>query len=349
MKKKLLPSIRSTTDLARQLGLSRWTVSRALNGHDGINPQTAERVRAAARASNFEPNVFGVGLRSGKMNWVGVGLPDLVDYFLTDKLSRLQRSVQDLGMRVDFQILEQTPAGERLLIERFTAMRCAGIVLIASQLQPDDPALRRLAESGVRLVRIDPLRPGLPFDVSTDRSYAMETALNHFHQLGHRKIAIAGVDERSGYGQQRLEGIERACQKLGWEILSDLCFLLGDAEDDFQLGTLLGEKFLALPRGKFTAILTLNDRIALGMLQILKKNGYRIPRDVSLIGYDDSDFAPYIDPPLSTIDPGVDELITLATGLLVSNAEGLKRHTVKPHLIERGSTADVPDIHSTRD
>lgn len=333
------PPVRSSTELAQQLGLSRWTVSRALNGHKGINAKTAERVRAAARESRFEPNLFGVGLRSGKMNWVGVGLPDLVDYFLTDKLSRLQGAVQDLGMRVDFQILEATPESERTVIERFAAMRCSAIVLIASQLPPDDAILQEL--KGIRLVRIDPLHPGLPLEISTDRAHAMETALNHLYELGHRKIVIAGVDQSHGYGRQRLAGIKRACKKHGGRLDTDFCFLQGEAEDDFQLGTLLGGKYLALPQGKFTAVLTLNDRIALGLVQHLKKNGVRVPEDVSVIGYDDSDFSPYIDPPLSTIDPCVNELITRATSLLVSDYDKATRHRVKPQLIERSSTAPV--------
>ena len=68
-----------TAQLARLLGLSRWTVSRALNGHAGVDPRTAERIKEAARREGFSPSLLGSGLRSGRTNLVGICLPDLVD------------------------------------------------------------------------------------------------------------------------------------------------------------------------------------------------------------------------------------------------------------------------------
>ena len=339
MKKNSPNPVRSTDQLARHLGLSRWTVSRALNGHSSISPRTAERVLAAARELHFEPNPFGRGLRAGKTNWVGVGLPDLVDYFLTDKLSRLQHAVQNLGLHTHFQIMELTPGGEHAVLERFMAMRCTAIVLIASQLPPDDPVLASLSRHGIRLVRIDPTHPGSAREVSTDRTHAMRTAIQHLHKLGHKRLVVAGVNRTSGYGRQRTLGIQQGCRDCGLKIDRDVIFLESEHEKHFALGNLLAARFLDLPRGRFTAILAMNDRIALGMIKTLIQAGLRVPQDVSILGYDDSDFAPYVDPPLSTINPGVDKIITRAAALLVASGPAVRRLTVKPSLIERSSTA----------
>lgn len=337
MKKNSPFPVRSTAELAGRLGLSRWTVSRALNGHSGIRAETVARVLAAARECRFEPNVFGLGLRSGKMKWVGVGLPDLVDYALTNKLSRLQRAVSDLGLRVQFQIMEQTPEGERAVIERFVAMRCTGIVLIASDLAPADHALAAVREAGIRLVRIDPTLPGADLEVSTDRAHAMRVAVRRLNELGHRRIAVAGVDPSGGYGRQRIAGFRRGCTDCGWNFERDVQFLNADGADYFRMGAALAARFLELPRWRFTAVVALNDRIALGLVQALSSAGLNVPDDLSMLGYDDSDFAAYVNPPLSTINPRVEDLIAGAVSLLYAPEVSRKHLSVKPTLVERGS------------
>lgn len=332
--------IRSTAELAARLGLSRWTVSRALNGHSSIRPATAERVRAAAREFGFAPDVFGRGLRAGRTNWVGVALPDLVDYFLTSKLTRLQRALHEAGWESVVQITEATAASERAALERFLALRCSSVVLIASQLPPDDSRLAALAQAGIPFVRIDPAHPGAPTEVATDRAHATRLAVRRLHEFGHRRLAVAGVDEESAYGRQRMEGLRRGCADCGWDFDRDIFRLEAGKRrvgDDFDAGFRLGQDFARSFSGECRAVVAVNDRVALGLIRALTEAGRRVPGDVSVLGYDDADFSRYCEPALTTFDPRVNDLIDRAVALLREPPAEARRVAVRPRLIERAS------------
>ncbi len=339
-------SIQSTSALAKQLGLSRWTVSRALNGHAGIRKETANRVREAARQFGFSPSILARGLRSGRTDLVGVCVPDLEDYFLTSKISRLQQAVHASGLHAMLHITDGTLEGERWALERFAAMYCSAVVLIASGLESADPSFAGLRASGVGVVSIDPRHTGQHVVVSTDRAHAMKEAIRWCHMAGHRRVATAGIDPRSTYGRQRIRGIRRGCQECGWTFDQDvLQFVAHDSKGDFSDGAYFASEFLRCCEAPFPPVIALNDRVAVGMIQALRGAGVRVPVDVSVIGYDNADFSAYSDPPLTTIDPRVDILIRRAVAhLLPANGESEpKRILVRPQIIFRQSTADTSD------
>lgn len=335
--------VSSTAQLARLLGLSRWTVSRALNGHAGVDPRTAERIKEAARREGFSPSLLGSGLRSGRTNLVGICLPDLVDYFLTTKISLLQSALRTRNLHPLVQIITGE-AEEAAAVGRFAAMQCAGVVLIASRLGDGDPGLRTLATRNIPFVRIDPLEAQTTHSISTDRRRGIAEAMAALHEAGHRSLVAAGFSRDSSYGRQRVAGLRDGCRALGWRFERDICILPPpDAPDDFSAGTELGARCLALPRS-VTAILTINDRVAFSLMQVLQSAGRRIPGDVSVIGYDDADFSPYTSPTLSTIDPQVPLLIEKAVRLLEPSrsAAAAKPALIRPVLVRRGSFAPPP-------
>lgn len=338
-------SIQSTSALAKQLGLSRWTVSRALNGHAGIRAETAERVRAAARAFGFSPSVLGRGLRTGRTDLVGVCVPDLEDYFLTSKISRLQHAVQQRGLHVMLHITDGTAEGERWALERFAAMHCSAVVLIASDLMPSDPSLSGLRSAGVTVVSIDPRHPGHHLEVSTDRAHAMRNAVIWCRNAGFRNVVTIGITSNPGYGRQRITGIERGCRTCHWKFSESIIALdEGDESNDFSSGKSFAVEYVERFPRKKPPVICLNDRMAVGFCQGLRNAGIRVPEDVSVIGYDNADFSAYAEPPLSTIDPQVDVLIRKAVELLLlgERSEGAKKILVRPRLILRGSTRVSP-------
>lgn len=337
--------VRSTTELAAALGISRWTVSRALNGHPGISPETVLRIREAARLHGFAPSVLGRGLRSGKTTIVGICLPDLVDYFLTSKISRLQDEIEARGFQPVMQMTNGSEERELAALGNFSAMHCAGIISIASKLKPGNPGLRGLASAEIPVVKIDPLHPGHQDVVASDRAFAMRGALAHFHGLGHRQVITFGINSETAYGQQRVVGLQAACQALGWKFQRDIQFLdVPNIDADFDAGAVMAKEYLALPARRPKAILALNDRVALGAIRALQANGVKIPKDVAVIGYDNADFSAYSSPSLTSIDPQVSELIDAAVAMLLDK-EGRKKSSaskpilVKPQLIIRESAA----------
>ncbi len=337
--------IRSTAQLARHLGVSRWTVSRALNGHPGIAPATVEKIKETARRHGFAPSVLGRGLRSGRTDLVGICLPDLVDYFLTAKIALLQRAFQDRGLHPILQIVDGTPGSENAALERFAAMRCAGVITIASQLDHRAPGTRSLADADIPTVRIDPMRPARENCVSTDRRAAMLQVVRHLHQLGHRRLVAAGISGQGTYGAQRVAGLKAGCRAAGWNFARDIAFLsAASPADDFAAGAELAGQYLQKMRA-FPAIVCLNDRMAVGLMQALTAAGLGIPEDVSVIGYDNADFSAFSAPPLTTIDPQIEDLIRSAVGLLLNERSltgGQRSQAPGTRLVRRASDGPPP-------
>jgi LacI family transcriptional regulator len=332
--------IQSTAQLARRLGLSRWTVSRALNGQAGVSPRTAERIREAARREGFTPSLLGSGLRTGRTNLAGICLPDLEDYFLTTKITSLQEALRERGLHPLFQITGSAEE-ENETLARFAAMRCAGVVMIASNLDDDAPGIRKLAGQDIPFVRIDPVSATAGASISTDRRRAISEAMKALHALGHRRVVAAGFSTATSYGRQRIAGLRDGCRQLGWDFSRDVYILTPEADlDDFTGGSRLGRAYLALPQ-RVSAILAVNDRVATSLMRELHAAGLRVPGDVSLIGYDNADFSPYTHPPLATIDPQVNELIRGAVEMLGANDRSASKR-VRPRLVPRDSLGPAP-------
>ena len=329
--------IRSTADLARVLGLSRWTVSRALNGHGDISPGTAERIRAEAARHGFSPSLLGRSLRSGRTDLVGVCVPDLEDYYLTNKISLIQRHLAESGFHVLLQIAESA-VEEAAAIRRFASMQCSGWMTMASRLEGENELSGIVSEMPV--VHVDPLYARTGLVVKTDRCRAMRLAVKHLHNRGCRRLVTAGIDPvGGGYAEERTRGIRREVLRWRWD--KPPHFLSCAGIDDFETGTLAAEEFLALAGRGRTGVIALNDRVAFAMAQALSSAGVRIPGSVAVVGYDDSGLARIARPALTSIDPHPGRLIQAAAALLLKGLGGKsgdERIVVRPTLVVRASS-----------
>ncbi|MDX2081209.1 MAG: LacI family DNA-binding transcriptional regulator [Terrimicrobiaceae bacterium] len=332
------PSIRSTGDLARHLGLSRWTVSRALNGHGDIAPETAERVRAEAGRLGFAPSLIGRTLRSGTTDWIGVTIPDPEDYFLTAKVKRLKDLLAETGWQVLIQVTEDAAAEQRALA-RFAAMRCGGVISVASQAGAETFA--GLRQRGMAAVAVDPLVPTGVDEVCTDRAGGMRALVVHLNDRGVRCLLCAEIPaSRQGYAGQRVVGLRAGARRAGWTSEA-IRHWTSDGLSEMRAGAALARA------GKIwrdvDAIVALNDRVAFGFLQCLPK-GVRVPDDIAVVGYDNSEIATLSRPGLTSIDPRADELMARTADVLLSAiARGRRskpggRTVVRPLLVFREST-----------
>jgi LacI family transcriptional regulator len=331
-------SVHSTSELAERLGLSRWTVSRALNGQPGVNAETAERVREAAREAGFAPSILGRGLRSGKTDLIGVVAPDLEDFQLTRKISVLRDRIEEAGWHGIFQITDSSAESERDALERLSAIRCAGVINFGSRLEYNETALSRFVSAGIPVVMIDPEQPGSDRVVLTDRAAALREALKHLHSLGHREFAVLGINAQTTYGKQRVEGLLKTGRQLKLDVKKALRFFSRDEKlDDFEAGAAMIRAVLSAPGKTPSAVIAHNDRTALGALSVLQEHGPLVPDEISLVGYDNTDFCPYTTPALTTLDPKSSDLVHAAMDLLLSPEPG--RRVIVPQMVIRQSTA----------
>ena len=333
-------SIRTTSALAEALGLSRWTVSRSLNGGGGVSEETVQRVKEAARQHGFRPSTLARGLRAGQTEVVGVCLPDPDEYYLGGKLGHLLASVFERGLEPLLQVTDGTTASEERALGRFAAMRCPKVVTFASRLGANNPAFRALEASGTRAIHVDPIGTAAGTHVMADRVEAMQVAVRHLHERGHRRFCVAGLDEGAAYAGQRHQGLRHAAGEFGVEEGRGFVYLaISPGRNDFEAGKLLAEAWLKLGRSRPKAIIALNDRMAFAMMTVLKGRGIQAPEDFRIVGYDATALGLFCDPPLTTIDPRHEFLIEkVVESLWSEKPKRPARIKIAPVLLARAST-----------
>ncbi|XHR30188.1 MAG: LacI family DNA-binding transcriptional regulator [Chthoniobacteraceae bacterium] len=336
---KNIGSIDSTSDLARRLQLSRWTISRVLNGHAGVSPATVRRVKEAMRELGFAPNPLASGLRKGKTNIIGVCIPEIERLHLAQKLEFLRQSLTAEGCHVMMGVTNGDVNEEAETLNRFRTLHAAGVILFASRLSSRSGPVRAVHESGIPLISVDPVVPLAKGSISVDRSIGTREAVEHLFELGHRRVIALGLEHAGFYTSSRLAGIASAYQARGWNAERNICKLPLPAQIDsafaqgFEVAGAVWEK--AREEGGYTAVMALNDRVAIGLVDGLRALGVRVPEDLSLVGYDNMDVCSYMLPRLTSIDAQPDELVRQATECLLSQIRNAQEAQTPPPIATR--------------
>jgi LacI family transcriptional regulator len=333
-------------ELARLSGVSVGTVSRALNGYADVRPETRERIMRLAQELDYTPAAAARSLVTQRSHVIGVfmetgeGHPDLQHPFFHEVLGGLKQRVGAHGYDL-LLFASERPGngyGPHSYLKRARHHAVDGAALIG--LDPEDPEVRRLTRGEVPCVGIDMDLEGEATEVvMSDNVSGAEAAVRHLHDLGHRRIAtITGMLE-SRPGIDRLRGYRAAAQALGLAY-RDEYVTYGDFYA--ESGREQTARLLQLP-DRPTAIFAAADMMAIGAVRAVAEAGLRVPEDVSIVGFDDIQLAPHINPPLTTMRQDKLGLGAAAGDALVARIAGdpgrspLLRLPVE--LVVRGSTA----------
>jgi LacI family repressor for deo operon, udp, cdd, tsx, nupC, and nupG len=323
--------------------VSEATVSRVLNGKPGVSPTTRESVLAALDILGYERPVR---LRQRSAGLIGLITPELDNPIFPAFAQVIERALIQRGFTP--VLCTQTPGGvtedefTELLLERGVS----GIVFV-SGLHADstsDPArYTRLVERGVPVVLVNGHLPGVaaPF-VSTDDREAMRLAVTHLVELGHERIGLSIGHRRYVPVIRKIEGFTRyVAEQLG---------AAAPALVEPTLFTVEGGQAAAVAlvgRGA-TAIICGSDMMALGAIRGVRGMGLAVPRDVSVVGFDDSPLIGFTDPPLTTVRQPVDAMGVAAVRALLDESDGVpapgSELLFRPELVVRGSTGSGPKI-----
>lgn len=344
-------AIESTSDLAKRLNLSRWTISRVINGHDGVSASTALRVKEAMRELGFSPNPLARGLRKGKTNIIGICLPEIEGLHLGQKLEFLRRSLTAEGYHVMVGLTNGDRQEEAETLNRFRTLHATGVILFASQLEDGGTPIQAFLKTGIPLVSVDPITVPIQGSLCVDRAPGMREAMRHLFELGHRRVATLGLDTEGRYFANRMEGVKAAYRERGWNSSREIHILKkpDSGVSDYQNGLESAPQVWEMARkGRgFTAVLAINDRAAIGLIDGLRTLGIRVPEDLSVIGYDNMEVGAYMSPRLTSIDAQPDELVRQATERLLSQIRLEKPKKTAPpirtRLIVRNSTGPARD------
>ena len=328
-------------DIAREAGVSIATVSRVISGSTSVRSETRERVMAVVTKYNFRPSMVATGLSRKKTHTMGIIIPLIGNPFYSMMCLALQSEAERLNYST---LLFQIPRGTFLtqdFVDQLIARRLDGVIFSGDV--TDDSSSESAVEIMRKLRRQMPLvainlrevSPDLPCLV-TDLAACSSLAIRHLTKLGHKRIALLGGVGAAQLTNTREQGYLDEMEHLGLEP-----YPMTAGED--ALGGEAGVTSLFAQLGgreRPTALVAFNDLVALGALRQLKRMGLRIPEDIALVGCDNQFFAPYTDPPLTTLDLHIEETSRLAMNLLVSaqtaNLDAFAQH-FEPTLIVRES------------
>ncbi len=331
-------------DIAADLGLSAMTVSRALNDHPDVKDETRQRVKERARELNYRANRWARSLVTRRSHLIGAVIPEISHTFFAEIIGGVQREIADH----DYTLILCHSGGkvedERREIDMLVGSRVDGLIIASSCSQDDYGMFLDLQNEGAPFVLIDRFFPDFECPrVRTDDIAASRLCVDHLIQLGHRRIGYVGGHPVSA-ANLRLQGYREAMAAAGLEVPDGYIVEGGFAA---SLGREAGRRLLQVePRP--TAVATVNDTCAMGVVQAVRDIGLRVPDDVSVtgVGCIESDYLPA--PFMTTTEWSREELGRGAARMLLTLIDGgaldSNDKIVAPSLLERISTAPPPAI-----
>lgn len=330
-------------DVAREAGVSIKTVSNVINDYPHVRPDTRERVQTAITALGYQPNLTARSLRSGKTGAIALALPELSLSYFAELADTVIEAAERIGQVV---IIEQTGGDRERELQLLTSWRrkmTDGLIFSPLGMGMDDVAS---LDVPYPLVLLGERIFDGPTDHVTMRNVeAARAAAEHLIARGRRRIAVVGAHEGEVVGSAglRLQGYRDALEAAG--IPFDERIIAHTTLWHRSNGATAMRDLLS--RGvEFDAVFGLNDTLALGAMRVLQEAGYRVPQDVSVIGFDDLDEAMYSLPSLSTVNPGRVEIAEVAVRSLMKRidssdgaAEPPRLHLADFRIVERESTA----------
>jgi LacI family transcriptional regulator len=336
----------SVVDVAERAGVSIGTVSRVLsNSSHPVNEGTRQRVLAAAAAMDFMPNALARGLSGGRTHTIGVVVHDITDEYFNEIVRGIDDVAVDNGYLVMVLSSYRDPAKELEYVRRLRAQRCDGIVFVGGGLEAPGylgkltRQLEAIERGGGAVVALAPNELSWP-SIIPDSEGGIAALVDHLFSLGHRRFALVSGPEYLKTTMERAGALEDALEAHGLEL--DPGLVAGGGFDRERGAAALEE---LIDRGHpFTAVVCLNDQMAVGCLRAARKLGLRVPDDFSIAGFDDLPITELLDPPLTTVRVPMRELGRQGMQSLLQQLDGRqpRRHRKLPcELVVRSSTGPV--------
>jgi LacI family transcriptional regulator len=324
--------------VAARAGVSTASVSRALNSPDSVSAELRRRIDEAVQSVGYIPHASARALSSRRTRTLGAIIPTIDNTMFARGIASLQKYLSSVGY-----MLLLTTSGYDLDAELEQARNLISRGVDGLVLRGDchhDTLRKLLADNAVPFVNVGVYRPDRPYPcVGTDNEAAAHRAAMHVVELGHRKIGVVSALQRNNdRASARVEGFRRALSENGiglppqWHI--EVPYTLDDARE--------AARYLLNLADRPTAVVCGNDVIAYGVLLEAERSGFAVPRDLSVVGFDDLDWSRHLRPSLTTIQVPTGDTWQRAGEYLVRHLAGeqtIMHHEVDYSLIVRESTA----------
>lgn len=326
----------SMAAVAEQAGVSVATVSRVLNQQEGVTAKTRAKVDQAVHALGYRVNHLATSLRTAKSWLLLIMVPDLTNPFYIEVVRGIDRVARQHGYFVLLCDTGADPGRERSAFELLRTHRADGAICLDPDSIQQGLSQEINALPWVACCEFDPAMP-VPY-VGIDNQGAAAAAVRYLLSRGHSRIALIGADPAYLYARQREAGVRQALAEAGLTLAEE--WNIRVTSFSFLAGAEAAQQLLRCPQ-RPTAIFTVADALAIGLMHSLQEAGLRIPDDIAIMGFDDIPLAAQLNPPLTTMAQPMDELGAEAARLLLqrlSTPDALLPGALLPHrLVVRGS------------
>lgn len=330
-------------DIARDLGVSVATVSRALKDSPRISEEKRKQIQEYAREHNFFPNVIAETLRKSRVQpnkVIGVIVPQFVHYYFSCILTGIEEEASRRGYRIMVAQSDERYEREVKICQSFYANKCCGIIVSMAKNTTKYDHFQKLIDMGIPLVLYDRICTGVNASrVVVDDYMGAFTAVTHLIDTGCRKIGYYGMPGSMEIGKNRYNGYRDALLKNGLEPNPEWmkeCDNRADAE-------VITPEILSQPNHP-DAFFAVNDDTAIGILYSAKRMGFNVPDDISICGFTNGQRAVACDPMLTTVEQRGVMVGEEAANILIGQVEGslpldkVEKRVVRTRLVIRGTT-----------
>ena len=330
-------------NIARDLGVSVATVSRALKDSPRISEEKRKQIQEYAREHNFFPNVIAETLRKSRVQpnkVIGVIVPQFVHYYFSCILTGIEEEASRRGYRIMVAQSDERYEREVKICQSFYANKCCGIIVSMAKNTTKYDHFQKLIDMGIPFVFYDRICTGVNASrVVVDDYMGAFTAVTHLIDTGCRKIGYYGMPGSMEIGKNRYNGYRDALLKNGLQPNPEWmkeCDNRADAE-------VITPGILSQPDHP-DAFFAVNDDTAIGILYSAKRMGFNVPDDISICGFTNGQRAVACDPMLTTVEQRGVMVGEEAANILIGQVEGslpmdkIEKRVVRTRLIIRGTT-----------
>lgn len=280
-------------DLAREAKVGIGTVSRCLNNHPAVAPETRARVLAVMKRLNYHPHAYAQRLASRRSNTISCIIPYFTNYFFVQVLQGVQDKAGELGIDLILYGVNHPEQADHYLRRSLNRGHVDGVMFFSMKFP--ESFVTRFQQMQLPLVLVDAMHPQFDSIRVENREGAL-MAVRHLIGLGHRNIAMINASLQTQPAQARLEGYRAALEEAGIAFVQDRVYVSSIGKQDGfnrEAGRASMQELLRNPKNRreITAVFVASDVQAIGALEVSRELGVRVPDDIAVVGFDDIELA----------------------------------------------------------
>ena len=320
-------------DIAIRAGVTKTTVSYALNGTGSVSPSLIQKIQEIAEELEYRPNQLALATRTGRTKTIGLMLPDLTNPFFPVLAQAVQSAARQQGYSVFLFDCHNSSIEEGQGLEQLSDHAIAGLIWCPTE---DKIALEKAQNLPFPAVVID--RPIEGYDSVYANSYKGGQLQGEFVLANHhQRVGVLSGPERSPSALARKKGL--------YSVIDGKCSVCWDLSLEYDINSLASEHAAQILDNLPTCVVAANDVLAIGLYRLLHQHGLKVPEDVSVIGFDNIDWATLVTPPLTTIELPIADIGQQAFSVLMQRLQKPQAELVDQildvQLIERASFRPV--------